>query len=222
MCFLQNQSFGFWIFHFPLSFFLAILICMENIDFLNIQQIYYWIYLLFKNIFKYLNPARLAEIYYQYWPQIMFFSSILSVILIVGIWYVRQKMKIVSEKEEEVFDTVVSVEENTEASTIKNKRWERILEYINSESQEEWRLAILDADVVLDEMMTKSGYDGENLGEKLKQVERSDFTTINLAWEAHKIRNTIAHSGSDIILSKRTAKKAIDLYRQVFEEFHYI
>ena len=195
---------------------------MENIDFLNIQQIYFWIYLFVKNLFYYLNPVRLIGIYYEYWPQIMFCSLIISVVLVVGIIYTRKKIKEVAKKDAEIFDTVISSALETEEQPIKNKRWERILEYINSDSQAEWRLAILDANVVLDEMMTKAGYRGESLGEKLKQVERSDFTTINQAWEAHKIRNMIAHDGSDVILTKRTAKKAIDLYRQVFEEFRYI
>jgi len=71
-------------------------------------------------------------------------------------------------------------------------------------------------------MLTRSGYHGDGVGEKMKGIERSDFNTLDKAWEAHKIRNSIAHGGSDIILTKRTAKKAIDLYRQVFEEFEYI
>jgi len=178
--------------------------------------------LLFRNIINFINPLRILEIYYQYWAEIMFSSSILSVVLLASLWYVHEKMKIVLKKEKEVFDTVISGAQDVGGAVIKNKRWERILEYINSENQDEWKLAILDADVILDDMMTKSGYRGESLGEKLKQVERSDFTTINQAWEAHKIRNTIAHSGTDAILSRRTAKKAIDLYRQVFEEFQYI
>ncbi|MFH1402411.1 MAG: hypothetical protein ABIG87_02170 [Patescibacteria group bacterium] len=195
---------------------------MENVDFLNIQQIYFWIYLFLKNLFYYLNPIRWADIYREYWPQLIFVSLIISVLILVGIIYTHRKMKEVAKKDAEVFDTVVASAVATEGQPIKNKRWERILEYINSDSQEGWRLAILDADIVLDEMMTKSGYGGESLGEKLKRVEKSDFNTINEAWEAHKIRNMIAHAGSDVILTKRTAKKAIDSYRRVFEEFHYI
>ena len=195
---------------------------MGNIDFLNIQQIYYWIYLLIKNFFYYLNPIRWADIYIEYWPLLMLVSLFISVVLAVGLFYLRQKMKIVLKKDAEVFDTIISPAVEEKGQPIRNKRWERILEYINSASPSEWRLAILDADVVLDEMMSKAGYHGEGLGEKLKQVEKSDFNTINNAWEAHKIRNMIAHEGSDVILTKRTAKKAIDLYRQVFEEFKYI
>lgn len=193
---------------------------MENIDFLNIQQFYYWIYQLFKNLFYFI--PKVFELYYKYWPELMFFSVIFSLACVVALWNLYQKIKAVHEKEAEVFDTVITPFAETSDQSIKNERWERILNYMNSDSQTEWRLAILDADIILDKMLTKSGYHGEGVGEKLKQVERSDFRTLDSAWEAHKIRNTIAHSESDTILTKRMAKKAIDLYRQVFEEFEYI
>jgi hypothetical protein len=71
-------------------------------------------------------------------------------------------------------------------------------------------------------MTKKMGYHGDTLGERLNSVEKSDFLTLNLAWEAHKVRNMIAHEGSNYLLTKREAKRVIDLYRQVFEEFEFI
>lgn len=103
-----------------------------------------------------------------------------------------------------------------------NPRWQQVMAYIESDNPNDWRHAIMDADVMLDEMVGRMGYRGESLGEKLKGIERSDFTTIDEAWEAHKIRNQIAHGGSDFILTQREARRAIDLYRKVFEEFYYI
>ena len=58
--------------------------------------------------------------------------------------------------------------------------------------------------------------------EKLKRVEPSDFRTLNSAWEAHKIRNEIAHQGSGYKLTRREAEMAIQLFKQVFEEFYFI
>ena len=103
-----------------------------------------------------------------------------------------------------------------------NARWEKIEARLGSINDSDWRLAIIDCDIILGEMLTKMGYQGETIAEKLKQVEQSDFTTIQSAWEAHKIRNEIAHAGSDFKLSYRDAKRAVDLYKKVFEEFYYI
>ena len=71
-------------------------------------------------------------------------------------------------------------------------------------------------------MLDKSGYRGEGIGEQLKSADKSDFTTIDDAWEAHKIRNSIAHEGASFMITEREAKRVIGLYKKVFEEFDYI
>ena len=60
------------------------------------------------------------------------------------------------------------------------------------------------------------------IGEKMKAIEKSDFLSIDLAWEAHKIRNSIAHIGSNFELNEREAKRAIALFETVFREFQII
>lgn len=113
------------------------------------------------------------------------------------------------------------VEEQTPTGP-KNERWERVKNLISSTSSSDWRQAIIESDIILDEMLTRIGYEGDSIGDKLKQVEESDFITLNKAWEAHKIRNHIAHRGGDFLFSKQEAERVVDLYRQVFEEFYYI
>jgi hypothetical protein len=103
-----------------------------------------------------------------------------------------------------------------------NKKWRRVQEHLESTSQSDWKLAILEADIMLDEMLEVMGYRGETMSDKLKSVEPSDFLTLNLAWEAHKIRNSIAHEGADFMIDHREAKRVIALYEQVFQEFEFI
>ena len=86
----------------------------------------------------------------------------------------------------------------------------------------DWRRAIIEADIMLDDLLSKMGYRGESVGEKLKRVEPGDMKTLNDAWEAHKVRNRIAHDGSTFVLSEHDAKQTIQSYRKVFEEFFYI
>lgn len=104
---------------------------------------------------------------------------------------------------------------------IHNKRWAKVETLINSHNINDWKQAIIEADIILDEMLEKMGYKGETIAEKLKQVEESDFLTLNQAWEAHKIRNKIAHTG-DYVLSKGVADKTIANFREVFQEFYFI
>ncbi len=105
---------------------------------------------------------------------------------------------------------------------VSSRRWKNIQSLINSHNLNDWKQAIIEADILLDEMLDKMGYHGNSIGEKLKQIEPSDFLTLNQAWEAHKVRNQIAHQGSNYILSRDEAEKVISLYGEVFKEFYFI
>jgi hypothetical protein len=75
---------------------------------------------------------------------------------------------------------------------------------------------------MLEQLVTKLGYQGESLGEKLKRTTRGDFKTRDQAWEAHLVRNRIAHDGSAYEINQLEARRVIGLYRQVFDEFYHI
>lgn len=103
-----------------------------------------------------------------------------------------------------------------------NEKWRKVIEHLNSPNPANWRLAILEADIMLDEALTAKGYTGDSIGDKLKTVDPSDMLTLQLAWEAHLVRNRIAHSGSDFELNEREAKRVIALFEKVFKEFQII
>lgn len=104
----------------------------------------------------------------------------------------------------------------------KNQRWSHIEDLIKSYNSSDWRQAIIEADIILEEMLEKMGYEGITIGDKLKKVERSDFVTLDKAWSAHKVRNQIAHGGSAFKLSRELAERTIKDYEEVFREFYYI
>lgn len=108
------------------------------------------------------------------------------------------------------------------AETPSQRRWQRIVEQSASDNPNDWRLAILEADIMLDELLEAQGYHGDTMADKMKQVERSDFNTIELAWDAHKVRNRIAHEGAAHDLNQREVRRVIGSYERVFREFSFI
>jgi hypothetical protein len=100
-------------------------------------------------------------------------------------------------------------------------RWDRIVEQAGSESDQNRRLAILEADIMLGELLDDLGYRGETLADKMRQVHKSDFNTIDQAWEAHRARNTVAHT-ADHHVSVHDANRIIGLYDKVFREFGFV
>ncbi len=101
-------------------------------------------------------------------------------------------------------------------------RWTRISEQAASEDEHQWRLAILEADIMLNDLLDSLGYRGETMADKMKQVRREQFNTIDLAWEAHKARNQIAHEGAKYTLTSREARRILRMYEQVFREFDFL
>ena len=104
----------------------------------------------------------------------------------------------------------------------KNPRWEGVTLLVSSTNESDWRRAILEADIMLAELLKEKGYPGDTLGDQLKMANPLQFTTINSAWEAHRMRNALAHLGEAFPLSERDARATIEQYRKVFEEFDYI
>jgi hypothetical protein len=105
---------------------------------------------------------------------------------------------------------------------VPSARWQKVLGLVSSSDPMDWRFAVLESDAMLAEIVSKMNYEGDTLAEKLESVEESDFVTIAKAKEAHNVRNTIFHHGSDFILTQKEAERIVNLYREVFEEFHYI
>ncbi len=103
-----------------------------------------------------------------------------------------------------------------------NPRWEEVKKHISSHSPSEWRIAILESDILLYEMLDQMGYPGDSVAEKMKQVDKTTFHSIDDAWRAHRVRNLIAHQGATYEISRYEAEKTIKLYQKVFEEFYFV
>lgn len=101
-------------------------------------------------------------------------------------------------------------------------KWQMVIKHVSSKNPSDWKLAIIEADTILDALVEGAGYEGTSLGERLKNADKGTFKTLDYAWEAHTVRNKIAHEGSSFNLTEREAKRVIQLYEQVFQEFKYI
>ena len=144
---------------------------------------------------------------------VILFAALLAVFY--KIWTLKwEEHKRLGEKERESLEAFDHTEHNL--------KWQKVLELLGMINESDWRLAIIEADNILADLLQKMGYVGDTIGDKLKAVEPSDFLSLDAAWEAHKVRNRVAHEGTNFRLSHREAQRVIGLYQKVFEEFHYI
>ncbi|MEK7560271.1 MAG: hypothetical protein AAB522_03160 [Patescibacteria group bacterium] len=101
------------------------------------------------------------------------------------------------------------------------ENWQKILEKGRSLDENERKFALIEADSMLDKILGLAGYTGENLGAKLKQVERGDIESLDDLWEAHKIRNRIAHEAG-FKLTAESAVLALSRFEKALKELQYI
>ena len=97
------------------------------------------------------------------------------------------------------------------------KQWAKILKRLETENETEYKLAVIEADSLLDEILKKMGIEGEVLGERLKQLKPGILPNFEEAWQAHKIRNNIVHD-PDYRLDLAEAKKVVSIYEQTFRD----
>lgn len=147
--------------------------------------------------------------------------SIISVFFIAIIIYSVLRIRERKEEQDKKIKDMIFAEKEIEEDK-GDKRWKTILDFITSNNPSDWRIAVIEADNMLDELTKELGLTGDNLGERLKNAPSGHFSTLDSAWEAHKVRNKIAHEGMNYQMEYREAKKAIEKYEEVFREFKYI
>jgi len=187
------------------------------IHFLNIE---YFFRILYETIIGVRGPTfqtDLVALLTHFWLIITALSVAVSAgciaILVYSTIRYRQTVAEDAAKYATIHDAVHEEEE------VEHRRWKHVMELIESAHESDWRQAILEADIILFDALAHDGYPGESLGEKLKAVDPRRFASLQEAWEAHKIRNEIAHQGSAFVLSDKTAYRTIQQYETVLREF---
>lgn len=97
-------------------------------------------------------------------------------------------------------------------------RFSELQAHGESDNPNDWKLAIIEADIIMDEEFKRLGYAGTSIGERLRSISPSAMQTLDDAWEAHKVRNQVAHAGADFVLTQKLARETLMRYERVFNE----
>jgi len=146
-------------------------------------------------------------------------AYLVCILFLVMYVYASVRKKLYSDLQTEAIREGERLYDEKYRGAARNTRLKDVLTHIDSENPNDWKLAIIEADIILDDILKKRGYVGNSLGERLKSISVDQLASLNDAWEAHKVRNRIAHDGADFVLTKRIAQETVVRYQKVFKEF---
>jgi len=97
------------------------------------------------------------------------------------------------------------------------RHWTAIVRKANTGTPENLRSAVLEADALVDFYLKQAGYKGEHMAERLGQLKDSSVKSLDAVWEAHKLRNELAHTPGFELRAKQ-AEKALFACRDFLKE----
>jgi len=106
--------------------------------------------------------------------------------------------------------------------TIKKKktkfRWGAIKKRLENQKEEEFKVAIIEADEMIGGLLEGLGYQGENLGEILKNISEMQVESIAKIRKAHEIKNRIIHD-ENFPVSLELARETLGYFEEFLDEF---
>lgn len=158
------------------------------------------------------------------WSVIGTVSVIISVLCLIIIIFslVRMYEIQVFDREEIDHEIAHALARDREREKKLNPRWKYILTLVESPNESDWRVSIMESDSLLEETLRGKGLMGNTMSELLEEAQSNGYQNIQGAWDAHIIRNKIAHEGQIFPLTQIEARRIIKLYQNIFEELDVI
>jgi len=154
------------------------------------------------------------------WSILGIISSSVSMLAIAISIFSLVRMREIQNHEKKEIDHEIreALAKDKERERDENPRWHYILTLVESPNESDWRVAIIESDTMLEETLHEKGLAGDTTSELLEGARTNGYSSIQSAWDAHIVRNQIAHQGSEFPLSQIEARRVIKMYQNFFEE----
>lgn len=97
------------------------------------------------------------------------------------------------------------------------KKWNKINKRIESGNKTDYRMAIIEADDILKDVLKKMKYKEEFLDDILKEVNNRVLPSIEEVKKAHQVRNKVMYD-SDYEITQDQARNILKIYQQALRE----
>ncbi|MDO8663779.1 MAG: hypothetical protein Q7K28_03010 [Candidatus Wildermuthbacteria bacterium] len=91
--------------------------------------------------------------------------------------------------------------------------WLKIKARMDTGIESEYKLAVIEADAMLDDTLKRMGFGGESLGERLERLTIASLPNLEEIKAIHNVRNNIVHD-PDYRLSLEEARRVIAVFEK--------
>lgn len=92
-----------------------------------------------------------------------------------------------------------------------SKKWSKIKKRVESGAESDYKLAIIEADDFLSNILFDGGFEEEAFEDSIKNASKMFLSGVSEILSAHEIRNSIVYN-QDFKISGEQAKKVLDVY----------
>jgi len=100
-------------------------------------------------------------------------------------------------------------------------QWSKIRKRLKGDNEAEYKIAIIEADDIIDDLMKRLDYAGENMGERIANVPVGQLEYLDEIKEAHEIKNRIIHE-DDFAVDKKLAEEILKKYEYLLNQFEVL
>lgn len=121
-------------------------------------------------------------------------------------------------------EALIGMNVPTEITLKKKKtreRWSNIRSRLRSDNESEYKVAIIEADNIIDDLIGRMTYPGANMGERLSNVPPGQIESLEELKKAHDVRNRIIHE-KDFRVSQEYAEEILGKYEAFLDEFEVL
>jgi hypothetical protein len=147
-------------------------------------------------------------IYFSHLGMLEFFGLIIALICFAGVVYFGIETGYFTLRVERFRHIILQSDISKKHA---QESWAAIKEHFYRGGESDLKVAILEADKLLNDALREAGMMGVQLGDRLKKANPEQIPNLNELWQAHKLRNQIAHE-PNFKLKRDLAERALDIY----------
>jgi len=167
-------------------------------------------------IINYLSdPSLIPSPYFQLLMILRFIFFLISIILIGISIYIIFHTEWVKYRYSQNLIEFINFKTYEIGKLVKERK--AIMKRIDTGIESEYKLAIIEADVMIEEILKRMGRTESTIEEKLNNLSVIDIPNLEELKEARKIRNNVVHD-PDYELSQEKTKEILLVYEKTFKD----